>query len=330
MGYYPTPELITDILRARVVFPEKNPFAVLDPCCGEGLALDRFTSGSSAVRYGIEPDNGRFESAVRCLDHVLHSPIEDCRVANKAFSLIWLNPPYDWEHLEEDSGKKCERKEVLFLKRCMPWIAPGGILIYIIPETIWTDQLRKLLAYKFDNLEVWRFPDPDYSQFQQIVIVGRRKEKDYPDPPPTIGEIEDFLHTSHVVPASNPEVKLFQSTRVSQEEIERLVPHSPCWKNFLDKARGWDNGGTAQRRPPLPLHAGHLALMLAAGVLDGVMGSNGDSHVVKGKVRKNARTSVSEEINPDTGGTVTTSRQLDEYRVTIKVLERDGTIRELT
>ena len=60
------------------------------------------------------------------------------------------------------------------------------------------------------------------------------------------------------------------------------------------------------------------------------MGSNGDSHVVKGKVSKNAKTSVSEEINPETGETVTTSRQLDEYRVTIKVLERGGTIRELT
>lgn len=330
MGYYPTPELITDILRARVQFPDERAFAILDPCCGEGIALESLAAGFSAIRYGIEPDNGRFESAAQRLEHVLHSPIEDCRVANKSFSLLFLNPPYDWEHLEEESGKRCERKEVLFLKRCMPWIAPGGILIYIIPETIWNDPLRRLLAYKFDTIEAWRFPEPNYSEFQQIVIIGRRKEKDYPHPPPVIGEIEDFVHSSHVVPASNPEVKLFQSTRVSEEEIERLIPNSACWKNFLDKARGWGNGDTTRRRPPLPLHAGHLALMLAAGVLDGVVGSNGDSHVVKGKVSKNARISVSEEINPETGETVTTSRQLDEYRITIKVLERSGTIRELT
>ena len=256
MGYYPTPDLVIDILLARVTFPKDKPFAVLDPCCGEGTALERFTSGSSAVRYGIEPDNGRYESATQLLEHVLHSPIEDCRIANKSFSLVLLNPPYDWEHLEEGSGKRCERKEILFLKRCMPWVAPGGILVYIVPETIWNDRLRKLLAYKLDNLEVWRFPEPDYSEFQQIGVMGRRKEKDFPDPPPVIREIEDFIHTSHVVPESNPEVKLFQSTRVSLEEIERLIPNSPCWRHFLDKARGWDNGKKSQRRPPLPLHAG--------------------------------------------------------------------------
>ena len=167
-------------------FPKDKPFAVLDPCCGEGIALERFTSGSSAVRYGIEPDNGRFEAASEQLDHVLHSPIEDCRVANKSFSLVWLNPPYDWEHMDDGNGKKCERKELLFLKRCIPWIAPGGILIYIIPETIWNDPLRKLLAYKFDNLEAWRFPEPDYADFEQMVVIGRRKEKDCPDAPPVI------------------------------------------------------------------------------------------------------------------------------------------------
>ena len=70
--------------------------------------------------------------------------------------------------------------------------------------------------------------------------------------------------------------------------------------------------------------------MLAAGVLDGVVGNNGDSHVVKGKVSKTTNSVTTEEVNPATGETITTRRELDEYRVTIKVLERSGTIRELT
>ncbi len=184
-------------------------------------------------------------------------------------------------------------------------------------------------AYKFEQLEVWRFPEPAYSDFEQMVVMDRRKEKDCPDALPVIGEIQDFLHTSHVVPVSNPEVKLFQSTRVSTKEIQRLVPHSPCWQNFMEKARSSEEGSNRRRCPPLPLHAGHLSLMVAAGVLDGVVGNNGDSHVVKGKVTKVTNSSVAEEVNPESGETVVTRRELDEYRVTIKVLERSGTIREL-
>jgi len=329
MGYYPRPDRIVEKIRARITIPNDTKLAVLDPCCGEGLALERFTSGSTAVRYGIEPDNGRFKAASEKLDCVLHSSIEDCKVANKSFSLVWLNPPYDWEHLDGGSGKKCERKEILFLKRCIPWIAPGGILVYIIPETIWNDPLRKLLAYKFDNIEAWRIPEPDYSDSEQMVVIGQRKEKDFLGALPVIGEIEDFLNAKHLVPASNPEVKLFQTTRVSLEEIQRLVPHSPCWKTFLEKARGWTKGTDRRRRPPLPLHAGHLSLMLAAGVLDGVVGNNGDSHVVKGKVTKTSNTTTTEETNPETGETTTTHRELYEYRVTVKVLQKSGEIREL-
>ncbi len=39
-------------------------------------------------------------------------------------------------------------------------------------------------------------------------------------------------------------------------------------------------------RPPLPLHSGHLGLLLAAGKLDGIIGQGVDRHVVKGKVTK--------------------------------------------
>lgn len=330
MGYYPTPDLVTEILQARVTYPKDTKFAVLDPCCGQGMALAGLTAGFPAVRYGIEPDRGRFDSAKQRLDYVLHSPIEECRVAYKSFSLLLLNPPYDWEHLDDGNGQKCERKELLFLKRCLPWIAPGGILIYIIPETIWNDSLRRLLAYKFDNIETWRFPEPDYFEFQQIVVIGRRKEKDCQDTLPVIGEIEDFLHTMHAVPESNPDVKLFQTTKVSLEEIERMVPKSPCWTDFLDKARPWTRESERQRRPPLPLHAGHSALLIASGIIDGVVGTSCDSHVVTGKVRRTKDTSFDEEISPETGEKITVRREIGRYDVTIKILNKSGEIRELS
>ena len=77
-------------------------------------------------------------------------------------------------------------------------------------------------------------------------------------------------------------------------------------------------------RPPLPLHSGHLGLLLAAGKLDGIMGTGEDSHLVKGSVRK--ITTVLQEIK----GEVLEERELDRYVVSIKILNRHGEIRELT
>ena len=76
-------------------------------------------------------------------------------------------------------------------------------------------------------------------------------------------------------------------------------------------------------RPPLPLHSGHLGLLLAAGKLDGVVGEGLDRHVVKGKVTKVV--SKVEEYKGD----VLEQRELDRYVVSIKVLDRNGNIREL-
>jgi hypothetical protein len=74
----------------------------------------------------------------------------------------------------------------------------------------------------------------------------------------------------------------------------------------------------------LPLHSGHLGLLLAAGKLDGVLGVGPDLHVVKGKVSK--ITSKVQEYKGD----VLEERELDRYVVSIKILKPDGEIKELT
>ena len=66
MGYYPTPPRIVELIRERLDFPTKTTFAALDPCCGEGNALQQLCWDAdrpdlptrSMIRlYGIEPDN---------------------------------------------------------------------------------------------------------------------------------------------------------------------------------------------------------------------------------------------------------------------------------
>ena len=107
MGYYPTPETVTALIRERLDFPG-TPFAVLDPCAGCGTALAQSVAGTQARTYGIEPYQGRAEIARANLDNVLESTLEEARISHAAFSLLWLNPPYDNEHLEQQEAQDAE------------------------------------------------------------------------------------------------------------------------------------------------------------------------------------------------------------------------------
>jgi hypothetical protein len=108
---------------------------------------------------------------------------------------------------------------------------------------------------------------------------------------------------------------------IDPEDLKKHMAQSPLWKRF---AALTTRSELRIPRPPLSLHSGHLGLLLAAGKLDGIMGTGEDSHLVKGSVRK--ITTVLQEIK----GEVLEERELDRYVVSIKILNQQGVIRELT
>ena len=52
MGYYPTDLEHVQMIKKAVIFPE-SAVNILDPCCGEGLALETLADGENAVTYGV-------------------------------------------------------------------------------------------------------------------------------------------------------------------------------------------------------------------------------------------------------------------------------------
>jgi tRNA1(Val) A37 N6-methylase TrmN6 len=328
MGYYPTPLSVVSIIRDRVVFPEK-PFAVFDPCCGKGEALEVFCRDTSAVTYGVEADGERAEMAKGALAHVMRSPIEDCRIAHKSFSVIWLNPPYDWNAKDADAepGVKSERKEISFLKRSIPWLCDDGLLVYIIPDSVFTSKLQEILAQHFEDLSIFTFPPDEYEAFGQIIVMGRKVNGRRKHHETDARNDEKGKNTSFTVPGTNPSVKLFQSRFVTADQMAGLLRGSPVRGNFF----AWTCGRQAarhERRPPLPLHSGHLSLSLASGELDGVIGEGSESHVIKGCVKKVPKVTHETQIKDE--ATVAVTKSLDQYKVSIKLLTRTGEIRELT
>jgi hypothetical protein len=329
MGHYPTPVSVVELIRSYLSFPT-GPFSALDPCCGEGNALAGLVSGTSAITYGVELDHQRAEKSKIRLNHMLRCGIEETRIQHRSCSLLLLNPPYDELTLEEDSDTKTERQERAFLRMTIPYLVPGGVLVYIIPQNRLDKAIARLLASRFEGIRVFRFPDPEYGDFRQIVVFGVRKKDNTLDeqeafklqriPGMDLAPLSDNHEIHYPVPVSGP-FTLFRSTTIDPAELEKHMAQSSLWKRFAALTTQTE---IRMPRPPLPLHSGHLGLLLAAGKLDGIVGTGNERHLVKGTVRK--ITTVFQEVK----GEVLEERELDRYVVSIKILDRYGVIRELT
>lgn len=335
LGYYPTPPEVTDYLKTRI-----DHIAVkttcLDPCAGTGLALKEIAP-ANALTYGIEPEPERFRQASEFLDQTLNCALEDTTIAHNSFGLLLLNPPYDQHYdndrdiMESDMWKqshgKTIRKEIMFLRRTLPYLAPNGLLIFIVPEHILDQRLNEYLTARLSSFEAYRFPEELYPEFRQIIVIGnKRPEK----PQPSSGLIElhawtDRIHEPLSIPAASP-VGLFRANRLSEEKVtELLTLHDGLRQDMYPSNRQ----ALKESRPPLPLHIGHLSLMLAAGKINGVMApGTPQRHVVRGAVNK--RQSVSQTTEETENGTTTVTRVRDSYAITVKLLHPDGLLETLT
>src|SRR5437773_10466848 len=128
LGYYPL--ALAEARRIhRFLQLSNEPASVLDPCAGTGAALCAVSEGAPARRYGIELDAYRAEEARKVLDQVIQGSAFDTHAPVDSFSLVYLNPPYDFEIGE---GKN-QRMERLFLEHLGRWVRPVGVLVTVAP-----------------------------------------------------------------------------------------------------------------------------------------------------------------------------------------------------
>jgi len=100
LGFYPLPIPEAERIRKFLAFPDKQCCA-LDPCVGDGAAFAEITSDKRALGYGVELDAGRAQQARTKEIEVIHGNCFDVQCPAEYFSLIYLNPPYDFEIGEE-------------------------------------------------------------------------------------------------------------------------------------------------------------------------------------------------------------------------------------
>ena len=184
-GYYPTPPRVIDLVAqllygARGRARSADTLRVLDPCCGAGDALAQFAgllrdrSTVPVETCGVELHRERAEQAAHVLDRALACDLFATSIANNAFGVLLLNPPYDWD-------KEDKRVEHAFLTHTTRYLTDGGLLLFIVPKQRLAVSARYLSSH-YRDLRCWAFPNPEREVFDQVVLVGRRKGEPSPDP----------------------------------------------------------------------------------------------------------------------------------------------------
>jgi Uncharacterised methyltransferase family (DUF6094) len=94
------------------------------------VAFTHSLGGTQARRYGIEIDANRAEQATSLGIDTLQANTLNVRCSADALSLLYLNPPYDFETGQTNN----QRLELVFLEHTYRWLKPGGVLVFVIPQ----------------------------------------------------------------------------------------------------------------------------------------------------------------------------------------------------
>ncbi|WP_247747405.1 DUF6094 domain-containing protein [Alkalihalobacillus sp. BA299] len=344
-GFFATPERQGEYIYQ--LLDVQSDGAWFDPTCGEGAILQQIAQNRENVEiktYGVELDKGRFEKANQVLDHCINAPIESMVIQNDVFSCVFLNPPYDFTMKGiEDNG--AERKEYLELVRNTRYLKEGGVMIYVIPSYRFADKkIARHLANYFENIGMLRFSDEDYDDFRQCVFIGTKKRGKFKDFNEKLLEFlmnldnEDFVKTKvtplnllvgkhqWTVPGGATELRTFYTKLELKTDYHNAIRTSKGMEQFKarTKPKELEIGG----HPILPLNQGQMALLLASGAVNGLLGEGDDLHLVQGleivsKIQE-------EEVKVhDSGAKTKIMKERTKRDVSVKVITPAGLVRKL-
>lgn len=346
-GYFPTDDKTLEGVIAALE-PSDGQVRLLDPCCGEGSALADLAHGlklkaqaegleSELETYGVEFDKERAWHAKSILQRVIHSDIHDVVIKPRSVNLLYLNPPYGFGLKDEGGGpvedRKAERLERTFLKKTVPFLSIGGVLIYVVPYYALDDEIRSYLARHFTQVQFFMAPE---QQFKQCVIFGVKTKAGHPRKEVLdllakgqAGELQHQVLSSqtwhaepYVVPSA-PEGQEFgfHAVRIDGEQLSDELTKwssSTLWPGF----QTYFKQTTGERRRPLrDMTRWHLALALAAGQVTGrIESKDGRIFLIKGDTFKKKERIVNFETH-ENGDLSETIIMMDKFVPLINAIE---------
>ncbi len=291
-GYFPTPPRVGAAIAHHLAASAgggKRVVRLLAPCAGTGEAAATIAEALGAESYGIELNEQRAEAARCRLDHVLATSAFAVRLANGAFSCLFLNSPYDYD----DEKRRLEHAFLTSLTRAL---CPGGVLVFLIPQRRLAVSARYLASH-YTGLLGLRFPDPEYAAYRQMVLFGVRKPQSTLDPESqsrleawsqeNLAPLPDQPTRPPIdVPALPAGEILFASLLFDPVQAAAEARRRGVWTQPQLAEQLWPPDERPVR-PLMPLRKGHLALLIAAGMLNNVvLDQDGERLLVKGRTHK--------------------------------------------
>ena len=287
-GFYPTPAEVVEIIQTWI--GEKTPGLrrFLDPCCGTGEPASRLAAAAGCEAYGVEINTERARVAKKLLNKVIAGDLFSVRARPGVFSILYLNPPYDFD---ADDG----RAELSFIKHTVPYLTPGGLLLFLLPLTRITNRIARVLAAYFRDLKVRRFPAEEFQPFGQIIIAGIKKAR---------AEIDNEIFTSLTqIPTGDlPEMRrkefsftipavgkdfFIRSSEFGPDELAEEIKTSSLWREPALGLVREEQEVRAAIQPLMPPRKAHLAMLIAAGLINNqVLEANGRRLLIKGTAKK--------------------------------------------
>ncbi|MGE3152100.1 MAG: DUF6094 domain-containing protein [Nitrospiraceae bacterium] len=291
-GFYPTPDPVTRAISKLIQNPSRHPGRLCDPCCGLGQPASTLAQSLGLLSFGIELERSRFQASKLLLTDTLRSDAFATTIQKQSMSLVFLNPPYD------DAGKR-QRSEPAWLRLLSPALQSGGVLVFILPEPRVTKEIRRYLATHFRQVAFFRFPHPEYLSFRQVVIFGMKTASPLQDRrriDALAAEVIDYqslegdLTPLYAIP---PQVVAgpieFRSHWVSPEDQLAEASAYGIWQDPRIHD-GLHFPVTGPCIPLMPLRKGHLARMIAAGMLNNQTIATGPTcWIIKGFTDKTTR-----------------------------------------
>lgn len=287
LGFYPLPIREAERIRKFLRFPSRC--SAVDPCIGDGVAFKQITNDGEVNRYGVELDAYRAGQARSLATDVIHGNCFDVQCPVESFSLIYLNPPYDFEVSEQRS----QRMECLFLEHIYRWLKPEGVLVFVIPGVRFAE-CSAVLSVHFRDVSVYRLTEPESVRYKQTVVFGvrrsRRERERLQDHditrarqwftslarnPERLSPLSAVSDRQYAPPQGQPVCMVYRGLPLDQ--IEDLLPRSPGYRQAASVLFGQEPDIAG--RPLTPLHGGHVGLLCTAGMLNGIFGKGETRHI---------------------------------------------------
>lgn len=341
-GFFATPETQGEHLRRLLNFQADT--AVFDPTCGEGKILKQLTENRSMSpytihTYGVELDKSRAEIAKDYIDHVVQSSIESMVISHEVFGMIYLNPPYDNTMLGI-GDEKTERKEYTELVRNSKYLIPGGLMIYVIPSYRFADsKIARYLSTHYEDIAITKFSVEDYDDFKQCIFIGRKKSSVHKGLNEKLFNFlqqmneEDFVHEYVTdinrivlsgkqwdIPGGCINIPTFYSRVENKSDFIEDIRSNKGYRAFIERTKPKQLviGGD----PIINIAQGQMALLLASGAVNGLIGKEESLHAVQGM--EVVSTVVTEE---KTEHAFITKRRT-KREVSVKVITPEGIVKK--